>query len=283
MYELYEEAIAFIKKVKHFGESELGIDFRGSFERVSENCAHAYWLTATYPYALKKSLTRVTFSMSESEILQIADWYEKSCFVSYIFRGEAHSGSQCPILPSLLNASRGRQANVVLHEGLHSLLRGAPFRRNRDLDESSASLICYYGALSFAEFECDEVLRQEILFALDWWLRYCNFINGAIGELSAIYRTYSAADLPEVYTRTLARTIEEGITSGVLSEREKLRNTINAAYFLHQQPYTTFYPLILKAHQILGADVKKTLKFLLSMPAKRKDALAALQAVVGHP
>lgn len=284
MPEAHEEAIAFIKKVKQFGETELGIDFHGSFEGIEEKTTHRYWLYVSHPYAVKNALRNATHvsSMSESAIIQLADEYKSEGFDTDVFQGEAFYNPRgpCPILPSLLSASRARQANVVLHEGMHSALKIPLFRRNYDLDESSVTVTGNFGAISFAEYVGDAVLRQELIDQNDEWVRYCNFINWGLDELSAAYRACSSARLPEIRNLTLTHVIEVCVASQVLwGDAEELRSKINNAYFLHNRLYTTFYPLMLKVHQALGSDIKKTTLLIRSLPPKRKDALAALNAV----
>jgi predicted aminopeptidase len=282
-----EESLAFIKSVRDFGEKELGLNFYESFQSVSEKTDYAYWLFASLPYKIESAFSKkrpYRFFWSKQKALVSEEEYRRVGFDTFVCKGEASGNPRCPILPSLLNASRARQVEVVLHEGWHmTLANDHVLQKDRSLNEAGAIVVGEEGALLFARIRGDEELEKEILDTIDWWGRLSTLAWWAVNELETAYALATATNKFVVREAVLKRVAEAVVASGLIDHKSFSEDgELNNAFWLRERAYVIHSRLFRVAHEALGGDVKKTISFLLALPKSQSDALGMLKEVCGE-
>jgi predicted aminopeptidase len=255
------ERLRFIRDLRAYGEQVLGLDFDGSFARFVSRHRTANWLYAVHPDRLESALPRnatFRFSWSPAQLRRAARYHRRRGRDTYLYSAEAHGGSRCPVTPSLLGASRARQAYVVLHEAWHSTLRLSGVHLPYALEEATGRVVGVIGAVDFAEARGDRELLREVRAQARAWGALAGFVNRTHRRLSRFYRMERGGRLWRARRHRLfagvraeARRVRDRTRSAW--EREELTRPMNNAFFFRYHDYTRFYPLALRVYRGAGS------------------------------
>lgn len=235
--------IEFIKKITSYGEKELGLDFKGSFEQFSSRSRTANWLYVSSKDHIKSMLPEnatYLFSWDTTKLAKKEKYYKAKRFHTYLFKAEAHGGGKCPITPSLLEATPARQLYVVLHEGWHSTLSAKGLRIPYSIEESSGRLVGIQGAVGFCKWAGDKDILSQVFDQAKAWKDFAFFINTAFVNLGA-GTSAAALHAIKIAATRLSKNMPQSWEKAELSEHD-----INNAFILRYHDYTGHYPLCLK-------------------------------------
>jgi len=250
------QKLDFVRELVSFGETKLRLDFDGSFQRYVARHRTANWLYAVHPLGFASALPdkgTYTFAWDVAKLRRRERGFRKRGVHTYLYSAEAHGGRACPVTPSLIAASRARQAYVVLHEAWHATLRLEGIRMPYALEEATGRVVGVVGAVLFAEIQGDDELAHEARAQVRAWGAMAGFVNRSHARLDRLYRRGGLSRERCALLRGVRR--EAAVLRARTTspwEHEELGREINNAFLFRYYDYTKLYPLALSVYRSAG-------------------------------
>jgi len=257
-----EEKLNFIKKIVEFGKNELNLEFGNSFSEYSEEHKICNWLYVCYPNKFKSALpnrSEFHFFWKEAEAKKVQEDFDNKGFHTYLYQAEGHGGENCPITNGLLNATKERQAYVVLHEGWHITVRHKKYKMSYPFEESSGRALGLEGAILFALEQNDSQLYLNCCNQMQAWKLMSDYINISRNKLKyGLF--FSGKNKQQLLFNEINFMAKQTVKQMPESwERNELNRQINFAFILRNYSYTKYFTEAMN-DIIKYGDLKKAIK-----------------------
>lgn len=272
-----EERIAEVKRIKRFGEKELGLEFGGAFRRVeTDKPATRYFLYASYKDRIETprlgnwpgNIPYKPYKRKDSALRRAKRLREQG-FDTYLLKTGIYADDDSPISQKMLLEERtGIRASWILHEGMHLTHDLKKWGLPYILDEHIASYVGYNGARLYLEKHRPEEVPDAQGNYL-WVKRFARFINRYTKLLTECYERGDCSD--EIMAKAKNAALRLDLSDEVSSPDE-----LNNAFFVRYKDYVKHADVV---WEILdGIDLKdyianpdSTNALLLEMTKEQKD------------
>lgn len=278
-----QDRIAFVQKLREFGETALGLNFGESFKHFAPDHPVPHWLYVAERYAVKSIFDwngrpyihgYDAHALDRKEELEtIAGIFGALGFDIYLFAAEAWGGPKCPILPLLLQQSKIRQAYVVFHEGWHTTAYLQKIKLPNDLEEPVAIAVADVATRSFAETIGDAELSNALVTLRRTREKFGKAIQTSIALLQKGYEElkYKNKEEAEAMRRDVFAEIHanpvwgEAEKAGVMFGGISRFQPINNAFFVRYRSYYDHLPAV-NARVNKLADPKSVINYFKKTP-----------------
>ena len=239
-----QNQLDFIHELVEFGKTKLNLEFGDSFSEYSEEHTICNWLYVCYPDKFQSALpnsSEFLFFWKEEEAKKQQKIFNEKGFHTYLYQAEGHGGENCPITDGLINATKARQAYVVLHEGWHITVRHKSYKMSYPFEESSGRALGLVGAILFALEKNDKQLHLECCNQLQAWKLMSAYINQYRAKLKygLLFSGEQKQQLLFDEINTAAQKVVKEMPESW--ERHELNRQINFAFILRNYSYTKYF------------------------------------------
>lgn len=233
-----EERIAEVKRIKRFGERELGLKFGRAFTRVeTDKPATLYFLYASYKDRieaprLRNWPERIPYKpyKRRDSALRRAKRLREQGFDTYLLRAEIYAAADSPIFPKILREERTEtRAHWILHEGMHLTHNLKRWNLPYSLDEHIASYVGDKGARLYVEKHKPEAVPDAQEDNL-WGRRFARFVNRYTRLLTECYEQGGCPDEIWAKAKKAAQRLD-------LSDEVSSPDELNNAFFVRYRDY----------------------------------------------